>query len=65
MSIATEAICKPEPVIDDDSVPSGSDYLCEYFRGTQGNIYLACIRNTDSKLPRGEIANQVTRSIKK
>jgi hypothetical protein len=47
----------------DDTAPSGSDYLRDYFKQTKGKIFLACIRNSDSKLPPGQIAEQVTRSI--
>jgi AAA domain len=42
--------------------PVGAAFLREYFRGTQGRIYLGVIRNAGSKLSRGEIAHLITRN---
>jgi hypothetical protein len=42
--------------------PAGGEFLREYFRGTDGRIYLGAIRNPKSKLGRGEIAHLVTRN---
>lgn len=41
---------------------SGGKFLATYFGGTQGEVYLAAIRNGDSKLERGEIDRLVTRN---
>jgi Family of unknown function (DUF5906) len=37
------------------------DFLREYFKGTQGNIFLGAVRNATSKQPRGHIGKLVTR----
>jgi hypothetical protein len=44
-----------------DVGPIGSAFLAEYFRGTAGCVYVGAIRNSDSKLQRGEIAHIVGR----
>src|SRR5215470_4961827 len=41
---------------------TGAAFIREYFRGTQGGIYLGVIRNAGSKLSRGEIAHLITRN---
>ena len=44
-----------------DHAATATTFLREYFRGTQGPLYLSALRNSKSKLSRGELANQVTR----
>jgi hypothetical protein len=38
------------------------NFLSEIFRGTQGQIYFCALRNSDSKLQKGELDHIVTRS---
>ena len=44
-----------------DHNAAATTFLREYFRGTEGRVYLSALRNSKSKLKRGELANQVTR----
>jgi hypothetical protein len=41
--------------------PDSAAFLRDYFRGTEGRIYLAAIRNPKSKMPAGEIDKLLTR----
>ena len=50
------------PLDQTDIMPSGSDFIREYFRGTKGKVFICAIRNPKSKLRRGEVDHIITRS---
>ena len=50
------------PIDHADTMPSGSDFIRQYFRGTQGKVFICAIRNPKSKLRRGEVDHVITRS---
>ena len=41
---------------------TSSDFLREYFHGTEGRIYIGALRNPKSALPHGEIDHITTRN---
>jgi hypothetical protein len=43
------------------SLLSTADFLREYFRGTEGAVFVCSYRNPDSKLPKRELGKIVTR----
>ena len=45
----------------DDINLVGAEFIREYFAGTQGNYFIGCFRNADSKLPRGQVATLLTK----
>ena len=62
MTISEQAQEAPKDNTANSSITlSTADFLREYFRGTEGAVFVCSYRNPDSKLPKGELGKIVTR----
>src|SRR5258705_8888710 len=49
------AMAEPRALRGSTMIDTSAAFLRDYFRGTEGRIYLAAIRNPKSKMPPGEV----------